>query len=108
MGLSPEAGVLLQQLREATQRRTVLQIGYSDASEQRSTRRVWPLGCFFWGKVWTLAAWCEKRHDFRSFRVDRIGALEVLDLRFPDEPGKTLVDLLRREADCAVSAAPRA
>jgi len=103
VGLAPEAGVLLQQLREASQSRTVLQIGYSDASERCSTRRVWPLGCFFWGKVWTLAAWCEKRQDFRSFRVDRIAALEVLDLRFPDEPGKTLADLLRQEADCAVS-----
>jgi len=107
VGLSPEAGVLLQQLREATQNRTVLQISYSDASEQRSTRRVWPLGCFFWGKVWTLAAWCEKRQDFRSFRVDRISALDVLDRRFPDEPGRTLADLLRREADCAVSDAFR-
>lgn len=103
VGLTPETGVLLQQLREATQGRTVLQIGYSDASEQRSTRQVWPLGCFFWGKVWTLAAWCEKRQDFRSFRVDRISALKALDLRFPDEPGKTLADLLRQETDCAVS-----
>lgn len=105
VGLSPEEGGMLQQLREATQSRTVLKIDYSDANEQRSTRTVWPLGCFFWGKVWTLAAWCEKRQDFRSFRVDRIGALEVLDLRFPDMPGKTLADLLRQEADCAVSAA---
>ncbi|MNU03315.1 hypothetical protein D3C72_2472930 [compost metagenome] len=60
-----------------------------------------PLGCFFWGKVWTLAAWCERRQDFRSFRVDRIEALKALDLRFVDEPGKTLADLLRQvEADC--------
>jgi predicted DNA-binding transcriptional regulator YafY len=107
VGLAPETGALLQQLREATQSRTVLQIGYSDASEQRSTRQVWPLGCFFWGKVWTLAAWCEKRQDFRSFRVDRIGSLTVLERRFPDEPGKTLADLLRREADCAVADARR-
>lgn len=108
VGLTPETGVLLQQLREATQSRTVLQIGYSDASEQRSTRTVWPLGCFFWGKVWTLAAWCETRQDFRSFRVDRIGALKVLDRRFPDESGKTLADLLRRESDCARSGAVQA
>lgn len=101
VGLPPGVGGLLQRLREATQRRTVLEIEYRDASEQRSTRTVRPLGCFFWGKVWTLAAWCERRQDFRSFRVDRIEALKALDLRFADEPGKTLADLLRQvEADC--------
>jgi predicted DNA-binding transcriptional regulator YafY len=47
--------------------------------------------------VWTLAAWCETREDFRSFRVDRIERLEPLDERFRDEAGKTLADLLRRE-----------
>ena len=105
VGLSPGVGDLLKRLREATLRRTVLVIEYLDASEQRSTRRIWPLGCFFWGKVWTLAAWCEHRQDFRSFRVDRIASLRVLEERFADEPGRTLADLLRREADCAVSAA---
>lgn len=61
-----------------------------------SQRAVRPLGCFFWGLVWTLAAWCESRGDFRSFRVDRIDALCVLDQAFRNEPGKTLPDMLRR------------
>lgn len=68
------------------------------ADRQRTVR---PLGCFFWGQVWTLAAWCEAREDFRSFRVDRIGALTVLDQRFRDEPGRSLADLQRRYADDA-------
>jgi predicted DNA-binding transcriptional regulator YafY len=49
-----------------------------------------------WSSVWTLSAWCESRAAFRSFRVDRITALEVLDERFSDEPGKTLADLFRQ------------
>lgn len=106
VGLSPGVGDLLQRLREATLRRTVLAIDYHDASDQRSTRRIRPLGCFFWGKVWTLAAWCEHRQDFRSFRVDRIGSLRVLEERFADEPGRTLADLLRREADCVGTQLP--
>ena len=57
-----------------------------------------PLGSFFWGQVWTLAAWCEQRQAFRSFRVDRIGAITVLDERFRDEPGRSLADLLRQQA----------
>jgi predicted DNA-binding transcriptional regulator YafY len=53
------------------------------------------LGVFYWGAVWTLGAWCESRNDFRSFRVDRIEMLDVLQAQFADEPGRTLADLLR-------------
>lgn len=45
-----------------------------------------------------MAAWCEARHDFRSFRIDRIERLDVLDQTFRDEAGRTLADLLRRYA----------
>jgi predicted DNA-binding transcriptional regulator YafY len=55
-----------------------------------------PLALYFWGPVWTLAAWCELRQDFRNFRVDRIGNARVVDRAFTDEPGKTLEDCLRR------------
>jgi len=55
-----------------------------------------PLGCFFWGKVWTLAAWCETRQAFRSFRLDRMDTLQVHDSVFRDEADKTLADFLRQ------------
>lgn len=103
VGLSAEAGDALQRLRQATLNRTVVQLLYCDASEQISERSVRPLGCFFWGQVWTLVGWCELRQDFRSFRVDRIQGLTELDRRFADEPGRTLADVLRREADCAIA-----
>jgi predicted DNA-binding transcriptional regulator YafY len=85
----------LEALRLAAQARHKLHIAYLDLKEASSQRTVRPLGCFFWGEVWTLAAWCETRDGFRSFRVDRITALEVLPERFRDEPGKTVADLLR-------------
>ncbi|MBX3622980.1 MAG: HTH domain-containing protein [Rhizobacter sp.] len=56
---------------------------------------VQPLACLYRSEVWTLAAWCELRRDFRHFRVDRIEALAVLDERFRDKPGRTLADLFR-------------
>lgn len=82
-------------LREAVERRRKVRIGYLDLKEARSERLLRPLGCVHWGAVWTLAAWCETRAEFRSFRIDRIERLEVLDEGFRDESGKTLADLLR-------------
>ena len=69
---------------------------YADVAGRASVRRLRPLGCFYWGKVWTLSAWCELRGDFRGFRIDRIQDLVVLDEQFPQESGKTLADLLRK------------
>jgi predicted DNA-binding transcriptional regulator YafY len=93
--LDPSVQHLLQQLREAAQAKRVCEIAYRDAAELRSTRQVRPLGVFYWGKVWTLAAWCEARQAFRNFRIDRIESLKLVDGHFKDEAGKTLADLLR-------------
>ncbi len=85
----------LEALRRAAEGRRVVRLHYLDLQGRRSERRVRPLGSFYWGTVWTLAAWCESREGFRNFRVDRIERLEVLDERFRDEPGRTLPDLFR-------------
>ena len=95
VGLEPGTLRVLQQLREAAQAKQLAHIRYRDAAELRTQRTVRPLGVFYWGAVWTLAAWCESREDFRSFRVDRIETLAVLQARFADEPGRSLADLLR-------------
>lgn len=93
----------LEALRVATESRRKVRLHYLDLKEVPSQRTVRPLGSFYWGAVWTLAAWCEVREDFRSFRVDRIERLEPLDERFRDEAGKTLADLFRREETRAPS-----
>ncbi len=95
VGLEPGTQRVLQQLREAAQAQQVAHITYRDAHNNASERTVRPLGVFYWGAVWTLAAWCESRQAFRSFRVDRIETLAVLEQHFANEPGKTLADLLR-------------
>ena len=88
----------LETLRIAAECRRKICLHYLDLQDATSERTVRPLGCFYWSTVWTLAAWCELREDFRSFRVDRIERLDVLDERFRDEPGKTLPDLMRAVA----------
>jgi predicted DNA-binding transcriptional regulator YafY len=101
MGLEPALQATLQTLREAVQARRKLRVSYRDAADQPTRRTLRPLGCFYWGKVWTLAAWCETRRDFRSFRLDRIDSVQPVDGpsgQFRDEAGKTLADYLRAVA----------
>ena len=98
VGPDADTRARLETLRLATEARRKLQLRYLDLKGQASERTVRPLGSFFWGQVWTLAAWCEHRQDFRSFRVDRIASITVLDQRFRDEPGRSLADLLRQQA----------
>ena len=66
----------------------------SPSGDALTERTVRPLGLFYWGKVWTLAAWCELRTDFRNFRVDRIGS-HAAGPAFADEAGHTLDDYFR-------------
>ena len=100
-GLPQPAQVTLQTLREAVQERRKVFLNYRDLSDKPSERTVRPLGCFYWGKVWTLAAWCEQRSDFRSFRVDRVTYVRRLEEQFRDEPGRTLADLARQDREWA-------
>lgn len=85
----------LAQLRQAIEQRRKLRVHYQALDERASTRVLRPLACLHWDATWTLAAWCELRQDFRSFRVDRLRELELLDERFRDEPGRTLADMRR-------------
>ena len=96
VGPDPATRARLETLRVAAEARCKISMVYTDLKGQRSERVLRPLGSFFWGSVWTLAAWCETREAFRSFRVDRIGELQVLEERFRDEPGKTLAELFRQ------------
>jgi predicted DNA-binding transcriptional regulator YafY len=93
--LEPATRAALEALRGAVLARRKVHLAYRDERGHESRRVVRPLGCFFWSATWTLAAWCELRQDFRSFRIDRVAEFEVQDTRFSDEPGRTLADLLR-------------
>ena len=84
----------LPQLRSALESQRKVRLEYTSADGSETERIVRPIGLFFWGYGWSLAAWCELRSGFRSFRLDRIRAIEVLDVRFQDERGRTLDDFL--------------
>ena len=79
-------------LRAAIRARQKLRLTYHSKGDRITTRTIRPLHMEYWGRVWTLTAWCEHRADFRSFRVDLIQSAEALPEMFVDEPGKRLGD----------------
>jgi predicted DNA-binding transcriptional regulator YafY len=82
-------------LDKSVEARQVLRLDYTDEAGNTSAREVRPLGLWFWGKVWTLVAWCELRNNFRAFRIDRITAIGQTGRTFKAERGKQLVDYYR-------------
>jgi len=99
VGRSAEALTLA---REAVVARRKLEVSYANADGVATKRTVRPLGIFFWGRTWTLAAWCELRRDFRNFRLDRVASAVILDDTFEDEAGKALRDMLARYGPDAI------
>lgn len=87
----------LEVLRMATKERNKVYFSYVKENGERSSRKVLPLGLFYWGKVWTLVAWCELRDQFRHFRLDRMSNLAMLDESFKIAQGKSLQDFLELE-----------
>lgn len=83
-------------LRQAVRKKLRLSISYIDQTGGETHRDIRPLQLEFWGRVWTLAAFCEARLDFRSFRVDRITAVTNTAEPYPIEPGRTLADYRAR------------
>ncbi len=86
-------------LRRAIREGLKLRIDYLSLDEKSSKRTIRPLQTDYWGKVWTLSAWCEQRRGFRAFRIDRIQMCEPTGASFQSEAGKTIEDYLRHVAE---------
>jgi predicted DNA-binding transcriptional regulator YafY len=83
-------------LRRAIRGRQKLAFTYQSKGGDVTERTVRPLLLSFYGSVGNLTSWCEKRGDFRTFRLDGVHAPRFLDERFEPEPGRTLADLMAR------------
>jgi predicted DNA-binding transcriptional regulator YafY len=78
-------------LRAAIRTQTKLSIAYEDEQGRCSQRVIWPIQLGFMDHARMVAAWCELRQDFRTFRTDRMVLLASLD-RYPGRRA----DLARR------------
>ncbi|HVZ85771.1 MAG TPA: YafY family protein [Polyangia bacterium] len=88
-------------VREAIRRERKLVIAYRDAAGQRTRRTVWPFALGFFERARVVVAWCETRAGFRHFRLDRVGALEVIAARYPRGRAALLAEWRQHEANAA-------
>ncbi len=93
--IDPVHGERLEIIRQAIGRQHKLQLDYVDAKRQATQRTIWPLALYFWGDGWSIAAWCETRSDFRSFRLDRIHTMLSADDHYASVSGCRLADFVR-------------
>ena len=90
--------VRLDELHAACLNRRAITFDYAREDGERSTRSVRPLAMIFWSGAWTLTAWCELRDDFRTFRMDRMEQVIVLEREFVQKRGQRLEDYLKKVA----------
>ena len=95
-GAGKRASRHLGTLRKAINEQHKIAFAYADEQGNASKRTVRPLGLYFWGQSWTLAAYCELRADFRNFRTDRIDRLCPTEHKFELVPPCTLEDYVAR------------
>lgn len=86
-GGDPAADDRLVVLRTAIRARRQVRFSYVAANGSASQREVRPLGLYFMGRTWTLAAWDPARADYRSFRPDRMTDLSPSDIGFDPADG---------------------
>jgi predicted DNA-binding transcriptional regulator YafY len=77
------AAVDLSAIRLAIREQKKLSIAYRNADGTATERVIWPFVVGFFDKSRVIAAWCELREDYRTFRLDRISRLETLPERYP-------------------------
>lgn len=94
--LEPQVRARIDLLHLACAQRRTVHCRYERLDSDVQDRALRPLALVFWGGVWTLLAWCELRHDFRTFRVDRMSHVVLTTAVFAQARGQTWKDYLRK------------
>ncbi|WP_338827065.1 YafY family protein [Bradyrhizobium sp. 27S5] len=70
-------------IRSAIRMERKISISYCDEAGAPTERTIWPISLTFCATVRLLAAWCELRGGYRTFRTDRISAFADTAERYP-------------------------
>lgn len=71
------------ELRRVLRAGKIVDISYGDENGNLSSRTIWPIALGYFETKRFLAAWCELREDFRTFRTDRILSMHVTERVLP-------------------------
>lgn len=82
---APNSNVMLT-LSLAAQSQQRVHMRYQSARDEVTERDFDPYGLAFRNALWYVAGHCHLRHNLRSFRLDRVVDVAILDQRF-DRPG---------------------
>ncbi|EQA6226842.1 MULTISPECIES: helix-turn-helix transcriptional regulator [Enterobacter] len=96
IALQPHSRSYFDVIHQAISAQCVLALHYRDEAGHLTWRDIQPLGLFFWGEHWLLAAWCERRDDYRCFRLDRCLNITLTQRRFSESAERSLADFLRK------------
>lgn len=77
---------LFRLLRDAIQRRQVVELAYTGAEVTTQRRQVEPVKVFFRGQGWYLQAFCRLRGNFRFFKLNRIANATLTGEAFDPRP----------------------
>ncbi|MFT5646705.1 MAG: putative DNA-binding transcriptional regulator YafY [Aureispira sp.] len=75
----------LQDLFKSIASKVVLKIDYQKADGSTSSRKVESIGCYHQYNNWYLVAYCQNRAAYRTFKMNRILHLQVLEQHFDTE-----------------------
>lgn len=88
----------LRSCRRGVSERRKLTVNYRDELGRDTRRVLRPLGLFFWGETWTLAAYCELREGFRNFRLDRMRQMRLTRVTFELKSPITMADYIKAQS----------
>lgn len=72
----------LQDLFRSIAARHLLKMQYTKADGTHSERNLEPIGCYHHRDNWYLVAFCQLKKDYRTFKLNRIVSLQVLDQHY--------------------------
>ena len=88
----------LQDIFKSITSKHILNIQYQKTDGSHSNRKLEPIGCYHQYNSWYLIAFCQLKKAYRTFKVNRITSLQLLEQHF-DTEHINLKDYIDRQSD---------